>query len=124
MSTRILISASWFLAFHVSIAGGQHVYWTDEGTNKIQRCDLDGSNVEDVIRRTLGSPNRIALDVGAGKMYWTDTRGGANKIQRANLDGSGVEDLITAGLNYPQGIAVDPGAGKTNARRRGNQQRS
>ena len=46
----------------------------------------------------------IALDVGRGKMYWTnaalalDGDGRTSKIQRANLDGSNVEDLITTGL--------------------------
>ena len=90
------------------------IFWTDSGTDKIQRANLDGSNVEDLVTRTQGleTPNGIALDVEAGKMYWTD--GNTNKIQRANLDGSNIEDLVTRtqGLETPNGIALDVEAGK------------
>ena len=78
--------------------------------NKIQRANLDGSNVEDLITTGLYGLRGIALDVERGKMYWTDW--GTTKIQRANLDGSNVEDLITAGLTTPLGIALDVGRGK------------
>ncbi len=78
------------------------IYWTDSGTgnptpmqdDKIQRADLDGSNVETLLtfENFLRLPFGIALDVAGGKMYWTDpTR---DRIRRANLDGSGVEDII------------------------------
>ena len=97
---------------------GGKMYWTDSvlvefgqsGRDKIQRANLDGSQVEDLVTTGLRSPNGIALDVNRGKMYWTDS--GTDKIQRANLDGSGVEDLVTTGLTAPNGIALDPGAGK------------
>ena len=36
------------------------MYWTDIGTSKIQRANLDGSQVEDVITG-LRMPNSIAL---------------------------------------------------------------
>ena len=81
------------------------MYWTDIGTDKIQRANLDGSNVKDLITTGLAIPCGIALDVGHGKMYWTDFL--KDKIQRANLDGSNVEDLITTGLSSPVGIALD-----------------
>ncbi len=92
--------------------GTPKMYWTDGFRDKIQRANLDGSNVEDLITRRegLSGPYGIALDVGRGKMYWTDN--GTDKIQRANLDGSNVEDLITTGLSRPYGIALDVGRGK------------
>ena len=79
---------------------------------KIQRANLDGSNVQDLVTRTqgLGDPFGIALDVVGGKMYWTDN--GTEKIQRANLDGSNIEDLVTQGLEYPLDIALDVEGGK------------
>ena len=58
----------------------------------------------------LGSPIGIALDVAAGKMYWTDWS--TASIQRANLDGSQVETLVSAGLEHPFRIALDVAAGK------------
>ena len=86
------------------------MYWTDSGTDKIQRANLDGSNVEDLVTQGLDIPGSIALDVSGGKMYWTDE--GTDKIQRANLDGSNVQDLVTQGLDYPWGIALDVSGGK------------
>ena len=86
------------------------LYWTDFGTKKIQRSNLDGSGVEDLVTTGLESPSGLALDVSGGKMYWTD--GGTNKIQRSNLDGSGVEDLVTTGLVNPFDLALDVSRGK------------
>lgn len=88
--------------------GAGKMYWTDSGTGKIQRANLDGTRVEDLVTG-LGNPVGLELDPGAGKMYWTGSREG--KIQRANLDGTGVEDLVT-GLNQPVGVALGLGAGK------------
>ena len=92
----------------VRVMVSRKMYWTV--TFKIQRANLDGSQVEDLITTGVRSPQSIALDVGRGKMYWTDN--GTGKIQRANLDGSNVEDLITTGLSQPRGIALDVGRGK------------
>ena len=86
------------------------IFWADFATDKIQRANLDGSNVEDLVTQGLRSPSGIALDVVGGKMYWTDWD--ADKIQRANLDGSNVEDLVTRGLRDPLGIALDVEGGK------------
>ena len=86
------------------------IFWTDSHTDKIQRANLDGSNIEDLVTTGLGGPRGIALDVAGGKMYWTDYY--TEKIQRANLDGSNIEDLVTTGLRYPGGIALDVEGGK------------
>ena len=94
-------------------AGAGKMYWTDEGTDKIQRANLDGSGVQDLVTSGLSGPKGLALDLGAGKMYWADSR--TDKIQRANLDGSGVEDLVRLPRNWtagPWGLALDLGAGK------------
>ncbi len=92
-------------------AGGVNtIYWTDWGTDKIQRSNLDGSGVENLVTTGLETPFGIALDVSGGKMYWTDM--GTDKIQRSNLDGSGVENLVTTGLGRPAGIALDVSGGK------------
>ena len=104
---------------------GDKMYWTDSGTgnpnplqdDKIQRANLDGSNVETLLtfQNQLRVPRGIALDVAGGKMYWTDiTR---DRIRRANLDGSGIEDIIntrtmagqslTGPTTSPRDIALD-----------------
>ena len=82
------------------------IYWGDV---IIQRANLDGTNVEDLVTTEI-TLEGIALDVSGGKMYWMDSDEG--KIQRANLDGTNVEDLITDGLRSPRGIALDVSGGK------------
>ena len=72
--------------------------------------DLDGTHVEDLVTTGLLGPWGIALDVAAGKMYWTDYYAG--KIQRADLDGNNVEDLVSGQPWKTFGIALDVGAGK------------
>ena len=63
------------------------------------------SSVEDNSMCPVG----IALDVGGGKMYWTDECW--DTISRANLDGSQVE-ILTRSVTRPVGIALDVGGGK------------
>ena len=92
-----------------SAGSASKMYWTDTRGDKIQRANLDGSQVEDLVTG-LSFPDGIALDVAAGKMYWANPSD--SKIQRANMDGSQVEDLVTRGLGIPNGIALDVAAGK------------
>jgi DNA-binding beta-propeller fold protein YncE len=97
----------------LDVAGGK-MYWTDQeiwaADGRIQRADLDGSNIEDLVSTGLTGPSGIALDVAGGKMYWTDAK--AAKIQRADLDGSNIQDLVTGVLSSPAGIALDVVGGK------------
>ena len=76
----------------------------DSSTDKIQRANLNGTNIEDIVTRGLRTPTGIAVDPEAGKLYWADS--GTDKIQRANLDGSNIEDIVTSGLRTPTGIAL------------------
>ena len=79
------------------------MYWTESALGKIQRANLDGSKVEDLIT-TLGEPRGIALDLDGGRMYWTDNT--TDRIQSANLDGSNVRDLVT-GLSIPTSVTLE-----------------
>lgn len=74
------------------------------GLGEIWSANLDGSGLQ-LLVGGLDKVAGVALDLGGGKIYWTDGR--ANKIQRANLDGSNVEDVIT-GIPTPFGIALEP----------------
>ena len=96
--------------YAVRVSGKLKMYWTNAtGRDRIQRADIDGTNVEDLVTTGLSAPIDLALDVTQGKMYWTDQ--GTDKIQRANLDGSNIEDLVTT-LDYPVGLALDVTEGK------------
>ena len=88
------------------------IYWTAYATGKIQRANLDGSNVQDLITPTQGlsNPSSITLDVVGEQMYWTDW--GTGKIQRADLDGSNIQDLVTQGLEWLRDMDLDVVGGK------------
>ena len=84
------------------------LYWLDKRTRSIRRANLDGTDVEDVVKG-LEDAKDIALDQVAGKMYWTEQ--GTGEIRRANLDGTDVESFLT-GIENPEGIALDIPGGK------------
>ena len=86
------------------------IFWTDQGTDKIQRMNLDGTSVEDLITIERGILGGIALDVAGDKMYWADW-GFPSGIQYANLDGSNVQTLVNTD-DDPWDIALDVAEGK------------
>lgn len=78
------------------------LYWTEAfGSGRIQRSNLDGSNVEVVI--PIDGPGIIglALDLAERKIYWS-----SDGIRRANLDGSNSELIVnSADADSPRGLA-------------------
>ncbi len=79
------------------------IYWANVQQSIIQRANLDGSNVENLINTSaLG----IDLDLNKGKMYWTESETDG-KIKRANLNGSNIEEVISAGVTYPKSLKLD-----------------
>ena len=91
----------------LDVAGGK-IYWTEERDHRIQRANLDGTNVQDIITG-LYRPYGIALDIPGGKLYWMEEDD--HRIRRANLDGTNVQDVVTR-LNEPANIALDVAGGK------------
>ncbi len=77
--TVVLFSSS-------AIAGVPSIYWTNQGTRKVSRADLDGSNAEDIAHNSFDAQQRIGFTVASevGHIYWVGGRG----IYRANLDGT------------------------------------
>jgi len=108
-----------------------HIYWTDGGSDRIRRANLDGSEVENLICREscsggvvfegIDRPVSIALDLTEGRIYWTEPL--SSYINRANLNGSDAgnficrsEDQCEGGVVFPSllrpaGIAVDSNNG-------------
>src|SRR6266446_581428 len=75
------------------------LYWCDREGMRVMRANLDGSKIESLIDTSGGDarPGKeikkwcvgIALDVEAGKLYWTQkgsANGGEGRIFRANLE--------------------------------------
>jgi sugar lactone lactonase YvrE len=75
------------------------LYWSDREGMRVMRANLDGSKIETLVDTSQGDsrpgadPNKwcvgIAVDVGAGKLYWSQKGGdnaGEGCILRANID--------------------------------------
>ena len=81
------------------------LFFADFVTQKIQRADLDGSNVADLLTG-LATPRDVVLDYTNDKLYWTSS--GTRTIRRSNVDGSGAEVIVDLGPTAsPVGIAFD-----------------
>ena len=87
------------IAIHTGVG---KMYWVNVSTNTIQRANLDGTAIEDIVTGDIGFPAHVVVDPTGNKIYWPNYDG--NKIQRANLDGSEVEDVIDA--FRPKNIAL------------------
>ena len=81
----------------------EKLYWID-ALNRIQGADLNVQNIQNILR-DLNAPKHITLDVGRGKLYWTETTEELGRIRRANLDGSSVQNVAT-NLSEPLSLAV------------------
>lgn len=88
------------------------VYWGDHGAARIGVAPIGGGAASFPINGApLVDPHGLALDLAAGKMYFSDF--GAPALYRANLDGTGLELLADGsdGLVNPRGVALDTAAG-------------
>src|SRR5579884_2958082 len=84
------------------------IYWTSyTNAGAVLLGDLGGSSARALVTGE-SSPEGVAIDSAAGKIYWADTGTGAIRV--ANLDGTGVRDLYT-GESKASGVAIDPAAG-------------
>jgi hypothetical protein len=101
----------------LDLANGKVYFGTFDalGTGDIRRANLDGSNAETLFGG-LYTPEAVALDLAAGKIYWVDSNTSfvSNHVARANLDGTEREILydglpISSGFT---GIGLDIPAGK------------
>lgn len=96
-------------ALALDVAEGR-VYWTEGGTNRVMRADLNGANEQTLASTNIGVPYGIALDPIAQKIYWVNG-GGPHRIERMNVDGSAREPLYDQSLN-PIGLALDLAGGR------------
>jgi hypothetical protein len=78
--------------------GTGKLYWSDREGMRVMRCDVDGSNVEVLVRTGESDEDRkdetrhcvgIAVDQGRGHIYWTlkgPPNAGAGRIARAGIE--------------------------------------
>lgn len=111
---------AWVALAWSSAAGAARLYLVDTSTSKVQRAELDGSNLVDLVGpQTTNAPLGVAVDPVNAKVYWTDIHFNGNvnsrRVMRANLDGSMAGPVIANPnpfIGFPRGVGVDPGAGR------------
>jgi hypothetical protein len=78
------------------------LYWCDREGMRVMRSNLDGSSIETLVQTGQGEADRadvprwcvgIAIDVEAGKLYWT----------QKGPDNAGLGRIFRAGLEIPKG---------------------
>ena len=67
------------------------MYWTDWDTDKIQRANLDGSNVQDLVTQGLDRPDGIAIGILPPVNSITETE--EPTITKEDVNGDGVVDV-------------------------------
>lgn len=83
------------------------VFWTDVSLAKIKRTWIERpKNAEDIIVSGLVSPDGLACDWIAEKLYWADSE--TNRLEVSNLNGSFRSVLFWEELDQPRAIALDP----------------
>jgi sugar lactone lactonase YvrE len=85
------------------------VYFTDRYANTIKRANLDGSDVEVVVKDTE-YPVDLLIDFESRTLYWTAREvGGVYRVNmdKNDIDGAGLSPIIT-GVSAPIGITMDP----------------
>lgn len=86
------------------------VYWVAHRRGEIVRCNLDGSNLETIVKGQTNDMSGIAIDPKRGKIYWY----AQGKIRSAALDGAAQTDVTGGGRATPpcfQALSVDADAG-------------
>ena len=108
-TTTVLISSGLTNPFGLALdLEGGKLYWADTGltgrTGKIQRSNLDGTNVVDLVTG-LSNPRDVAIDLVGRHIYWPDLNESA--LYRANLDGTGIGAWLTR-VYESHAVAIEP----------------
>ena len=67
------------------------MFWTNwhDLTPKIQRSSMKGWDVVSTVTEDIRTPNGLAIDHRAQRLYWSDAR--LDKIERSDFDGNNRE---------------------------------
>jgi sugar lactone lactonase YvrE len=85
------------------------LYFTDRYANNIKRANLDGNDVEIVVKDTE-YPVDLLIDFESRTLYWTAREvGGVYRVNmdKKDIDGGSLSPIIT-GVSAPIGITMDP----------------
>jgi len=90
--------------------GTDKLYFANPAADRIERANLDGTGREDVLLDV--NPVGLALDLGAGQIYFSDYTYADPRIRRVGLDGSDLQTLVSCSDGCVlEAIALDLSAG-------------
>ncbi len=87
----------------------EKMYFFNSQLAYIERANLDGTNIEDLVTTGISNASTICIDETNSKMYWLDTNG--KTISKSNLDGTSIEVLVNS-PGFIATLALDLSASK------------
>ena len=79
----------------------RYMYWTDYGTDTIERASLDGNSKTIIHNSGLSNTYAITLDYENQVLYWADYS--LNRIESSNVDGTN-RRVLSSSLRDPYSI--------------------
>jgi PKD repeat protein len=81
------------------------LYISDSDAGIIYQYDTETGSIVN-FRTGLSSPDGLAIDAKAGKLYW-DTSDGIQRTSLSSTTPTDVEDFVTGQDNDPEGVSID-----------------
>ena len=100
-NVRVVLGEFAGLANGIAVDSASGKLYMANARGQVQRLNLDGSGFQSNFIPNLVSPEAVAVDAAAGKVYWTE----AGSIRRANLDGTNRQNVVT-GLSTPASLSI------------------
>ena len=88
----------------------RQIFWSNWNDKQpaIQTATYDGYDSKSIITERIRTPNGLAIDYKARKLYWSDAR--LDKIERMNYDGSERMVGLLCGVNRMLHLLHDEGS--------------
>ena len=108
VTANVTASYSAIRAIDLDLKNGK-IYWVDENLGRVQRCNLDGTQIEEVVPEDSSAKGGISVDTYNNEAYFTDSESG--EVKKVLLANNQVQSLFQ-GLQYPLHIDADVLGGK------------
>src|ERR1700722_17724115 len=92
------------------------LFFLDLGAGRILSANPDGSDLKTIVNEGRKLPDGLALDVGAGHIYWTnmgDPNRNDGSIMRSDLNGKNMITVVPPGGTFtPKQLQLEKRSGK------------
>ena len=86
------------------------MYWTDAGTDRIEKASMDGSSRTILHSTGLSNSVGLTLDYQTQTLYWVEHQYYNSRIERSSVNGSNRETILQSGLYYPWAVTYYNGS--------------